>query len=125
MKIGKQYSTIPSFYLYYDYQYDADGKVVNDSDGNPLYDLDSPLSSNSYVERDGFDLIWRQAELQKQMEGIEDSIRAIEANANLSDTEKMFALQMAANTWNAVATARTNILRCVSDVLKAIVRNIA
>ncbi len=80
---------------------------------------------STYKERDGFDLIWRQAELQKQMEGIEESIRAIEANANLSDTEKMFALQMAANTWNAVATARTNIMKCVSDVLKAIVRNIA
>ncbi len=82
-------------------------------------------TGNFYGERDGFDLIWRQSELQKQMEGIEDSIRAIETNANLSDTEKMFALQMAANTWNAVATARTNILKCVSDVLKAIVRNIA
>lgn len=84
----------------------------------------SPTFTASYVERDGFDLIWRQAELQNQMAEIELDIRAIEANANLSDTEKMFALQMAANTWNAVATARTNMLKCVSDALKAIVRNI-
>src|SRR5690606_539046 len=72
-----------------------------------------------------FDLIWRQTNLQAQMQAIETDIGLIEQNANLSDTEKMFALQMAANTWHGVATARTNILKCVSDVLKANVRNIA
>jgi type III secretion protein F len=94
--------------------------IGGDYSSSPEFDM-----SEDYQERDGFDLIWRQAELQNQMAEVEEDIRAIEANANLSDTEKMFALQMAANTWNAVASARTNILKCVSDVLKAIVRNVA
>lgn len=79
----------------------------------------------TYKQEDGFDLIWRQTHLQAQMQSLEDQIANVEKNANMSDTEKMFTLQMLANTWNAVATARTNILKCVSDVLKATVRNIA
>ncbi len=44
---------------------------------------------------DGFDLIWRQNYLQTQMKSIENDIRTIEKNSNLSDTEKMFSMQMA------------------------------
>lgn len=78
-----------------------------------------------YVNRDGFDLVWRQRYLSEQMSKIEDDIRAIEQNANLSDTEKMFSMQMAMNTWSAISNLRTNMLKSVSDTLKTIARNIA
>jgi type III secretion protein F len=79
----------------------------------------------AYSNRDGFDLVWRQRYLSDQMSKIEDDIRAIELNANLSDTEKMFSMQMAMNTWSAVSNLRTNMLKSVSDTLKTIARNIA
>ncbi|MBB3950307.1 EscF/YscF/HrpA family type III secretion system needle major subunit [Aureimonas jatrophae] len=82
-------------------------------------------TDGKYVNRDGFDLIWRQKELGDQMSKIEDDIRAIEKNANLSDTEKMFAMQMAMNTWSAVSNLRTNMLKSVADTLKSIARNVA
>ncbi|MEL7348747.1 MAG: EscF/YscF/HrpA family type III secretion system needle major subunit [Pseudomonadota bacterium] len=75
--------------------------------------------------RDGFDLIFRQAFLQDQMQAIEQDIAQIEQNSNLSDTEKMFAMQMAMNTWSAVTNLRTNMMKSVSDSLKTIVRNVA
>jgi type III secretion apparatus needle protein len=78
-----------------------------------------------WAVRDGFDLIWRQTFLQDQMRGIEEDIAAIEENANLSDTEKMFSMQQAMNTWSAVTNLRTNMLKSVSDSLKTIVRNVA
>jgi len=79
----------------------------------------------NFEERDGFDLIWRQEYLQDQITAIEESIRLIEQNANLSDTEKMYSMQMAMNTWSAVTNLRTNIMKSVADTLKAIVRNVA
>lgn len=82
-------------------------------------------SSVNYQGYDGFDLIWRQEYLQDQIRQIETDIREIEMNANLSDTEKMYAMQMAMNTWSAVTNLRTNIMKSVSDTLKAIVRNVA
>src|SRR4051794_17295109 len=78
-----------------------------------------------YTNQDGFDLIWRQKNLQTQMKKIEDDIRSIEQNANLSDTEKMFSMQMAMNTWSAISNLRTNMLKSVSDTIKAVVRNVA
>jgi type III secretion protein F len=82
-------------------------------------------TTGTYLERDGFDLIWRQEYLQTQIAGIENDIREIEQNSNLSDTEKMYAMQMAMNTWSAVTNLRTNVLKTVADTLKAIVRNVA
>ena len=82
-------------------------------------------STQNYKNRDGFDLIWKQEYLQNQIASIEDDIREIEQNANLSDTEKMYSMQMAMNTWSAVTNLRTNILKSVSDTLKTIVRNVA
>lgn len=85
-----------------------------------------PVSATStFLERDGFDLIWRQEYLQTQITSIENDIREIEQNANLSDTEKMYSMQMAMNTWSAVTNLRTNIMKSVSDTLKTIVRNVA
>lgn len=85
-----------------------------------------PVYTNpNYQTYDGFDMVWRQEYLQKQIKDIEDDIREIELNANLSDTEKMYAMQMAMNTWSAVTNLRTNVLKSVSDTLKAIVRNVA
>lgn len=83
------------------------------------------ILNNNHTNTDGFDLIWRQQYLQEQITRIEGDIRNIERNANLSDTEKMYSMQMAMNTWSAVTNLRTNILKSVSDTLKTIVRNVA
>lgn len=81
-------------------------------------------NNTAYVNRDGFDLIWFQSQLQTQMANTEVDIQNIEQNANLSDTEKMFSMQMSMNTWSAISNLRTNMLKSVSDTLKAIVRNV-
>ena len=80
---------------------------------NPTAGIYTPSTSygaasfvSNYVNKDGFDLIWRQKFLQDQMGKIEDDIRTIEQNANLSDTEKMFSMQMAMNTWSAISNLR-------------------
>jgi type III secretion protein F len=78
-----------------------------------------------YTARDGFDLVWNQQGLQNQMKKIEDDIRAIEQNANLSDTEKAFSMQMAMNAWSTIANLRTNCLKAVSDTLHTIAHNVA
>ncbi|WP_226550566.1 EscF/YscF/HrpA family type III secretion system needle major subunit [Celeribacter naphthalenivorans] len=85
----------------------------------------SSSTGYGYAARDGFDLIWRQEYLQTQTAAIEADIAEIEQNANLSDTEKMYAMQMAMNTWSAVTNLRTNMLKTVADTLKTIVRNVA
>lgn len=77
-----------------------------------------------YLNRDGFDQIFLQTQLQTQMATIETDIRNIEQNSNLSDTEKMFSMQMAMNTWTAVSTLRTNMLKSVGDCLKSTCQNI-
>ncbi|WP_341367274.1 EscF/YscF/HrpA family type III secretion system needle major subunit [Yoonia sp. BS5-3] len=77
------------------------------------------------INREGFDLIFRQTQLQEQMASIEDDIREIEQNTNLSDTEKMFSMQMAMNAWSAITNLRSNMLKNVSDSLKTIARNVA
>ena len=77
-----------------------------------------------YTNVNGFDLVWRQKQLQEQMGAIEDDIRNIEQNANLSDTEKMFSMQMAMNSWSAISNLRTNMLKSVADTLKSIARNV-
>lgn len=73
--------------------------------------------------RNGFDLVYRQAVLQRQIADIEDDIREIEAS-NMSDTEKMFSMQMAMNSWSAVTNLRTNMLKSVGDALRTIARNV-
>jgi type III secretion protein F len=79
----------------------------------------------NYNTIDGFDLIWSQKFLQDSMTKVENDISQIQQNANLSDTEKMFSMQMAMNTWSAISNLRTNILKSVSDTLKSIARNVA
>jgi type III secretion protein F len=81
-------------------------------------------SNPAYQNRDGFDLVWLQSSLQKQMADIETDIKNIQQNANLSDTEKMFSMQMAMNSWSAISQLRTNMLKSVSGTLQQIVRNV-
>ena len=87
----------------------------------PTFSPGSPFDAN----RDGFDLIFRQGQLQNQMLEIENDIREIEPYTNLSDTEKMFSMQMAMNAWSAITNLRSNMLKNVSDSLKTIARNVA
>ena len=93
--------------------------------GNNLAPAGAAGTKSPYINRDGFDLVWSQQELQAQMANIETNIDNIENNANLSDTEKMFSMQMAMNTWSAVANLRTNELKSIGDVLQDIDRNVA
>ena len=81
-------------------------------------------TGTQYVNMDGFDLVWSQAQLQTQMANVEEDIVNIENNANLSDTEKMFSMQMAMNTWSVISLTRTNQLKTVADTLKTIARNL-
>ncbi|MCP8939542.1 EscF/YscF/HrpA family type III secretion system needle major subunit [Alsobacter sp. SYSU M60028] len=74
---------------------------------------------------DGFDLALRQTYLRDLMKTTEDQIRGLEQNANMSDTEKMFAMQMTLNTWSAISNLRTNMLKSVADTLKSIARNVS
>jgi len=93
--------------------------------GVPMATGGSSAFATPFVSQDGFDLVWRQKYLQDQMKKVEDDVRSIEQNANLSDTEKMFSMQMAMNTWSAISNLRTNMLKTVSDTVKSIVRNVA
>lgn len=81
-------------------------------------------TATAYSNVDGLDLIWMQSSLQSQMTSVQSDIANIESNANLSDTEKMFSMQMAMNTWASISSLRTNILKSVADTLKSITRNI-
>jgi type III secretion protein F len=92
----------------------------------PIAGASQPFAGEApYLNRDGFDQIFLQTSLQTQMATIENDIRNIEQNANLSDTEKMFSMQMAMNTWTSVSTLRTNMLKGVGDCLKSICQNIS
>ncbi len=73
----------------------------------------------------GFDLAYFQAHLQEQGSQLEDSLRAIQQNENLSDTERMFEMQMLMNTWSTITNLRTNMMKSISDSLKTVVRNVA
>jgi type III secretion protein F len=86
--------------------------------------ITQPNFQYTYKNLDGFDLVWSQQNLQDQMSKIEDQIRTTQLNANLSDTEKAFSMQMMMNSWSTVANLRTNTLKAVSDVLKTCARNI-
>jgi len=88
----------------------------------------TPLSATPgtpFSRRVGFDLAWFQAQLQTQQTTIEDQLRAVQANENLSDTERMFEMQMLMNTWSTITNLRTNMMKSISDSLKTIVRNVA
>lgn len=97
----------------------SDSAGISPSADNPAF------GDGVNVNRDGFDLIFRQNQLQGQMAAIEEDIREIEQNTNLSDTEKMFSMQMAMNAWSAITNLRSNMLKNVSDSLKTIARNVA
>lgn len=103
------------------------GTAIRDGAGQlPVAPEPSPDRANYMLpQEDGLDLLWSQSYLHTQMKKIETEIQAIEANGNLSDTERMFAMQIAMNTWSAISNLRTNMLKSVSDTLKTIVRNIA
>ncbi len=79
----------------------------------------------NYTTVNGFDLIWSQKYLQSSMNAVTQQIAQIQRDANTSDTEKMFSMQMAMNTWSAISNLRTNMLKTVSDTLKSIARNVA
>lgn len=78
----------------------------------------------TYLNKDGFDLVWSQQNLQGQMAKIEDDIRNTQQNGNMSDVERGFSIQMSMNAWSTIANIRTNTLKAVSDVLKTCARNI-
>ena len=82
-------------------------------------------NTDQYKRIVGFDLAYFQAQLQDQGSKLEDSLRAIQQNENLSDTERMFEMQMLMNTWSTITNLRTNMMKSISDTLKTVVRNVA
>ena len=82
-------------------------------------------SADAFRRVSGFDLAYFQAHLQDQSQGLEDQLRAVQQNENLSDTERMFEMQMLQNTWSTVTNLRTNMMKSISDTLKTITRNVA
>jgi type III secretion protein F len=76
-----------------------------------------------YINMDGMDLVWSQAYLQSQMAAVQTDIVNIENNANLSDEEKMFALQMATEAYDEMGLCRTSIMKGIDDINKTIARN--
>ncbi|WP_181705348.1 EscF/YscF/HrpA family type III secretion system needle major subunit [Chthonobacter rhizosphaerae] len=87
---------------------------------NPFRDTEANLYGAT-----GLDLVMRQKYLRTEMEKIEQKIADIEQNSNLSDTEKMFSMQMAMNSWSAISNLRTNMLKTVADTIKSIARNVS
>jgi type III secretion apparatus needle protein len=74
--------------------------------------------------RDGLDLVFFTQPMNNQLASLEQNMQAIMANANLSDVQKQFSLQQAMNSWSAIAQGMSNMIKAVSDVNKAIVRNL-
>lgn len=83
------------------------------------------VDTSNYNRIMGFDLAHFQKQLQDQGSKLEDQLRTIQENANLSDTERMFEMQMLMNTWSTITNLRTNMMKSVSDTLKTVVRNVA
>ncbi|MDO6966487.1 EscF/YscF/HrpA family type III secretion system needle major subunit [Rhizobium alvei] len=83
------------------------------------------VDSTSFRRQQGFDLAYFQSQLQTQGQKLEDQLRAIQQNENLSDTERMFEMQMLMNTWSTITNLRTNMMKSISDTLKSIIRNVA
>ncbi|MDN2581422.1 MULTISPECIES: EscF/YscF/HrpA family type III secretion system needle major subunit [Aquibium] len=83
------------------------------------------IDNTAYRRTQGFDLAYFQAQLQGQGQKLEDQLRAVQANENLSDTERMFEMQMLMNTWSTITNLRTNMMKSISDTLKTVVRNVA
>jgi hypothetical protein len=84
----------------------------------------APSYGSTYTQRDGLDLIWSQSLLQDQMTELENDIRELQKNSNLTDTEKMMAMQMATAAWGNCGNARTNIMKLITDTQRKIVTNI-
>ena len=83
------------------------------------------VDNTAFRRNQGFDLAYFQSQLQTQSQGLEDQLRAVQANENLSDTERMFEMQMLMNTWSTITNLRTNMMKSISDSLKTITRNVA
>jgi len=81
------------------------GKVSSDDSGMDLRTIGNDLKSV------GADSERKIAELVK--------------NKNLTDSERMMQMQVEMNVWTTITNLRTNMIKVVSDSLKAIVRNIA
>ena len=76
--------------------------------------------AGDFLKRTGFDLFWRNKYMHEQMLKIEGHIADLEKNQNLSDYERANDYTMLMNSWSAVGNARTNMIKCVADVLKRI-----
>lgn len=73
----------------------------------------------------GMDLLTVADALKGPSMNVAEKIARIQADSNLTDTERMMDMQVALNTMSTITNLRTNMIKVVSDTLKAIVRNIA
>ena len=85
-----------------------------------------PLSGSAVPgTMNSFDLLYLSNDMRKSMTAVEQQVRVLQAGGNLTDTDKMFAMQIALNTWSVIVNLLTNYIKVVADSLKAIVRNVA
>jgi type III secretion apparatus needle protein len=101
----------------------ADGKTTATAQSATLTAVS--VDGTAFRRQQGFDLAYFQSQLQTQGQKLEDQLRAIQQNENLSDTERMFEMQMLMNTWSTITNLRTNMMKSISDTLKTIIRNVA
>jgi len=81
-------------------------------------------ASNVTTSDGGMDLLTVADALKGPSANVAEKIAQIQANSNLSDTERMMDMQVALNIMSTITNLRTNMIKTVSDSLKAIVRNI-
>lgn len=101
----------------------ADGKTTATAQSATLTAVS--VDATAFRRQQGFDLAYFQSQLQTQGQKLEDQLRAIQQNENLSDTERMFEMQMLMNTWSTITNLRTNMMKSISDTLKTVIRNVA
>lgn len=86
---------------------------------------DSGATAQPYEQFTGMDIVYGQTQMQQVAKDLEEKIRLLNENANVSESEKVITLQMLTNTWSTVLNMRTAMIKNVADVLKTVVRNFA
>lgn len=86
--------------------------------------MKTDIPANKVAAESGMDLANVAEALKGPSENVAEKIAQIQADSNLSDTERMMDMQVQLNIWSTITNLRTGMIKTVSDSLKTIVRNI-
>jgi len=86
--------------------------------------MKADIRADKVAAESGMDLATVAEALKGPSENVAEKIAQIQANSNLSDTERMMDMQVQLNIWSTITNLRTGMIKTVSDSLKTIVRNI-